>query len=212
MFKLNYSSTKTNNKFNNYQKKKTLNFGNYIKYTKKVNSKYNFKKKKIQQNFFLKFNNAKYKKYKIGLKVNSRQIYFFYKLVNNLIINGKKDKAIDILYNVILTLDIYFNNKDPFFIIDRAIRRSIIVLKIKKKRIAGRVHQVPLFLKRVNQINYSLKSFIDAIRLRTEKTMIIKLISEIKAINQRDFNAVLWKKKKILYTQAISNKFFVKYL
>src|SRR3989338_1119605 len=141
-----------------------------------------------KKKFALKLNN---KKYRIGLQINSRQLYFFYKLVNNLIIDGKKDKAIDILYNVILALDFYFKNKDPFFIIDKAIRRSILVVKIKKKRIAGRVHQVPLFLKRVNQINYSLKSFVDCIRLRSEKTMVSKLLSEIKAINERDFSAVV---------------------
>jgi len=196
-------------------KYKKFNKENSVKFTyqfKEKFIKFHKKKKKKNKNFYLKLNNNKYNKYKLGLKLNSRQIYFFYKLVNNLIINGKKDKAIDILYNVILAIYLYYKNKDPFFIIDRAIRRSIIVLKIKKKRIAGRVHQVPLFLKRINQVNYSLKSFIDCIRLRTEKTMIIKLVSEIKAINQRDLSAVVWRKKKLLYTQAIANKFYVKYL
>jgi ribosomal protein S7 len=160
-----------------------------------------------KKKFILKLNN---KKYYIGLKINSRQLYFFYKLVNNLIINGKKDKAVSILYTVLLSF--YLRNEDPFFIIDKAIRCSILVVKIKKKRIAGRVHQVPLFLQRVNQINYSLKSFIDCIRLRSEKTMILKLFFEIKAINERDFSAVVWRKKKSLYTQAIANKFYVKYL
>jgi len=157
----------------------------------------------------LKFNNTKYLTKK---NISTRQLYFFYKLTNNLIINGKKDVAIHILYNVLLKLQDYFKNQDPFFILDRVIRCSIIVLKIKKKRIAGRVHHVPLFLQRVNQINYSLKSFIDCIRLRSEKTMVLKLFTEIIAINNKDLNAVVWRKKKLLYTQALANKFFVKYL
>jgi len=157
----------------------------------------------------LKLNN---KNYKLNLHIGSRQFYFFYKLVNNLIINGKKDTALNIINTLITLIKEKYIDKDPLFILDKILCKCIITVKIKKKRVAGRVHHVPLFLQKVNQINYSLKSFIDTVRLRSEKTMVLKLFSEVNAILTQDNNAAIIKKKKLLYMQALNNKFYVKFL
>jgi small subunit ribosomal protein S7 len=157
----------------------------------------------------LKLNN---KNYKLNLHVGSRQFYFFYKLVNNLIVNGKKDTALNIMYNLIFLIQKNYKDKDPLSILDIILCKSIITVKVKKKRVAGRVHHVPLFLQKVNQINYSLKSFIDTVRLRSEKTMVLKLFSELQAILNQDNSAVIIKKKKTLYMQVLANKFYVKFL
>ena len=113
--------------------------------------------------------------------------------INNLLIKGKKDKAINILYFIIIFLynDDFYKKKDPFIILDKVLSRSICVVKLKKKRVAGRVHQIPLFVKKVNQFNYSLKFFIFNIRLRTEKTIFLKLLAEIKAIYSKDVSSII---------------------
>lgn len=157
----------------------------------------------------LKLNN---KNYLLNLHLGSRQFYFFYKLVNNLILKGKKDTALNIMYNLIFLIQKQFKNKDPFSVLDLVLCKSIITVKVKKKRIAGRVHHIPLFLQKVNQINYSLKSFISTVRLRSEKTMVLKIFSELQAILNQDNSSVIIKKKKTIYMQVLANKFYIKFL
>ena len=199
--------------YNKYGKKNYLynnNKFNKIKNIKNINKNLNNNINLINKNNIKKFNFYK----NMNFYIHSRQLYFFYKLVNNLIINGNKDKAINILYSIIFNLlnDEFYKKKDPFIILDKILSRSICVVKLKKKRIAGRVHQIPLFIKKLNQINYSLKFFVNSVKLRTEKTIILKLLAEIKAIYSKDISSIVWKRKKLLYLQVIANKFSVKYL
>jgi len=64
----------------------------------------------------LKLNN---KNYKLNLHIGSRQFYFFYKLVNNLIVNGKKDTALNIINTLITLIKEKYIDKDPLFILDK---------------------------------------------------------------------------------------------
>jgi hypothetical protein len=50
------------------------------------------------------------------------------------------------------------------------------------------------------------------VRLRSEKTMVLKIFSELQAILNQDNSSVIIKKKKTIYMQVLANKFYIKFL
>lgn len=143
--------------------------------------------------------------------------YICFKLINNIMKKGKKDKAIFILNNIIALMSINLNNtlkksENPFTLLNNVIFSISLPFRLKKKRIAGRNLLIPLFLFTKKQINYSVRFLINSTRERSSKTFELSLFNEIFDILENNSNSVALKKKKEMLRLAIENKYYIKYL
>lgn len=143
--------------------------------------------------------------------------YICFKLINNIMKKGKKDKAIFILNNIIALMSINLNNtlkksENPFTLLNNVIFSISLPFRLKKKRIAGRNLLIPLFLFTKKQINYSVRFLINSTRERSSKTFELSLFNEIFDILENNSNSVALKRKKEMLRLAIENKYYIKYL
>jgi small subunit ribosomal protein S7 len=146
------------------------------------------------------------------ISFNSFKLYLLYKFINNLMHNGKKDKAIKLFKLILFRLSFIYRYKNPYNILFLVFMRLNFVLTLKKKKVAGRTHYVPLFLNKEQQFLYGLRTFVVCSRLRLEKNIVLKITEEISCILNKDLNSVVIKKKRYVYNQAIENKFYAKFL
>lgn len=142
--------------------------------------------------------------------------YITYKLINNLMKKGKKDKAINILNKVILKLNVNLN-RDAFYLFSDVIKYISPPFRLKKKRIAGKNFSIPLFIPVKTQINYGVKYLVKNSRERNEKNIELKLFNELcdidnSLLNNISTNSISLKKRKELCRIAIENKYYIKYL
>ena len=137
--------------------------------------------------------------------------YICHKLVNNLMLKGKKDKAYKIVSKILEELSVHFNYYNPFLIITKVIMMISLPFRFKKKRVAGRNFSIPLFMLLENQINYYVKFFVKNIRDRNEKNINKSFLNEVLDIFNNN-NSISLKKRKDLIRLAIENKYYTKYL
>lgn len=153
------------------------------------------------------------KKFKVIIKI-LLTYYICFKLINNIMKKGKKDKAISILNNIIYLIAINLNvkKKNPFTLLNKIIFNINIPFRLKKKKVSGRNLLIPLFLVTKRQINYSVRFLVNCSRERNNKTFELSLISEILDIIENNSNSISLKKKKEILKLAIENKYYIKYL
>jgi ribosomal protein S7 len=143
--------------------------------------------------------------------------YICFKLINNIMRKGKKDKAIKILNNIIslMAINILNNNfkkQSPFRLLIKLIYSISLPFRLKKKRIAGRNLFIPLFLLIKKQLNYSIRFLIKNAKERNNKTFELSLLNEILDIIDNNSSSISLKKKKEILKLAIENKYYIKYL
>ena len=143
--------------------------------------------------------------------------YICFKLINNIMKKGKKDKAVKILNNIMILISINMNNgnckkSDPFTLLIKLIYSISLPFRLKKKRIAGRNLLIPLFLLVKKQLNYSVRFLVKSARERNNKTFELSLLNEILDIIDNNSSSVALKKKKDILRLAIENKYYIKYL
>jgi small subunit ribosomal protein S7 len=136
--------------------------------------------------------------------------FIYYKLVNLLFYKGKKKTGFKILKIICFNLK-YKLHIDPLFIIYYAIIKASPAIRLKKKKIAGRNHYIPLFLPLQNQIIFGIKLFILSARQRQEYNIIDRLTNELIAIFCNK-DSITLKKKNELYLIAMTNKYYTKFL
>lgn len=207
---LNNSNIVFFNKNKIFVKKQIFNFINIEnKVLQEINYGFNYLLR------FFKNNNVKNnlkKTYSFRYNLNALSLYFSYKFIGNLMLQGKKDKIITLFYKLLLFFKSYFNVKKPVNLLKWFFSLIIPKIKLKKKKVAGRSLQVPLFLNYKFQLLYSIKLFVKHVRMRTEISIYNKLINEFILLKEDRFNASCWKKINELHKLAIENRFNTKYL
>ena len=100
------------------------------------------------------------------------------KLVNNVMLDGKKTVAQDIVYDA---FDIIKEKeqKDPLEVFQAALENVMPVLEVKARRIGGATYQVPLEIRPERRQTLGLRWLVSYARKRHEKTMSEKLAGEI---------------------------------
>lgn len=188
-------------------------------------------KKKIKKNFKIKSSLSKKKIYIVNTKIflfffysNILEFFLLHKVLNYLMFSGKKDKAythwIQFQFQVYLKkikINGYKFYVNPVSLFIFVLQRANVVINLKKKKVAGRTHFVPLFLDRKRQVLFTLKNYIAGARLHVLNLGITaKLLFEFLSLVSDDTNKLLEsqlnKKKRWLYAQAIENKFYIKFL
>ena len=130
------------------------------------------------------------------------------KLVNNIMLDGKKSVAQAIVYGA---FDIIKEKeqKDPLEVFEAALENVMPVLECKARRVGGATYQVPLEIKPERRQTLGLRWIVAYARKRHEKTMAEKLAGEIlDAING---NGGAFKKKEDMHKMAEANKAFAHY-
>ena len=130
------------------------------------------------------------------------------KLINNIMLDGKKTVAQGIVYGA---FDIIKEkeNKDPLEVFEAALENIMPVLEVKARRIGGATYQVPLEIRPERRQTLGLRWLVMYARKRHEKTMAEKLAGEIlDAINN---NGGAYKKKEDTHKMAEANKAFAHY-
>ena len=130
------------------------------------------------------------------------------KLVNNIMLNGKKSVAQKIVYGA---FDIVKEKeqRDPLEVFEEALNNIMPVLEVKARRVGGATYQVPLEIRPERRQTLGLRWLVTYARTRHEKTMAEKLANEI--IDATNGNGGAFKKKEDTHRMAEANKAFAHY-
>ena len=130
------------------------------------------------------------------------------KLVNNVMLDGKKTVAQKIVYDA---FDIIKEKeqKDPLEVFEEALNNVMPVLEVKARRVGGATYQVPLEIRPERRQTLGLRWLVSYARNRHEKTMAEKLAAEI--LDAIAGNGGAFKKKEDIHRMAEANKAFAHY-
>ena len=130
------------------------------------------------------------------------------KLINNVMLDGKKAVAQKIVYGA---FDIIKEKeqKDPLEVFETALNNIMPVLEVKARRVGGATYQVPLEIIPERRQTLGLSWLVLYARKRNEKTMAEKLAGEI--IDATNQNGAAYKKKEDTHRMAEANKAFAHY-
>ncbi len=130
------------------------------------------------------------------------------KFVNNLMLDGKKNKSFKIFYHA---LDIVGDKlkdeeKTPLEIWKKAVENITPNVEVKSRRIGGATFQVPIEIRGDRKMSISMKNMILFARKRKGKEMAMRLAEEILAAFKEEGGA--FKRKEEIHRMAEANKAF----
>ena len=129
------------------------------------------------------------------------------KLVNNIMLDGKKSVAQKIVYDA---FDIIKEKgKKRVEVFEAALENVMPVLEVKARRVGGATYQVPLEIRPERRQTLGLRWLVSYARNRHEKTMAEKLAGEI--MDAVAGNGGAFKKKEDTHRMAEANKAFAHY-
>ncbi len=127
------------------------------------------------------------------------------KLINSIMLDGKKTIAEKIVYDAINKIK--SKSKDePLTVFNDAINNVRPTVEVRSRRVGGATYQVPVEVKAKRSQALALRWIIDASRKRKDKKMSDKLFNEIFDAYQKKGSAI--KKKEDTHKMAESNKAF----
>ena len=130
------------------------------------------------------------------------------RLVNNIMVDGKKGVAQKIVYGAfgIITEK---TGKEPLEVFEAAMENVMPALEVKARRVGGATYQVPMEVRPERRQTLGLRWMTNYSRLRSEKTMKERLAGEIlDAVNGAGGAA---KKRDDTHKMAEANKAFAHY-
>ena len=127
------------------------------------------------------------------------------KLINNILLDGKKGVAQNILYDAFKEVEAK-TNKDAMEVFNAALENIMPVLELKVRRVGGANYQVPVEVSAERRKTLGLRWLTQYSRLRNEKTMVDRLANEI--IDASNGTGAAVKKKEDTHRMAEANKAF----
>jgi len=127
------------------------------------------------------------------------------KFVNNIMLEGKKNIAFNIFYDAI---DIVSekSGENGLEVFKKALANVTPSVEVRSRRIGGATFQIPSEIRPGRKMSIGMKNLIKYARLRHEKSMSLKLASEILAGFKEEGAA--FKKKEDTHRMAEANKAF----
>ena len=127
------------------------------------------------------------------------------KFVNNLMLGGKKTTAYKIFYEAI---DVVADRtkEDGLEVWKKALAKVTPSVEVRSRRIGGATFQIPSEIRPERKMSIGMKNLIGYARKRGEKTMALKLASEIQAAYKEEGAA--FKRKEETHRMAEANKAF----
>ena len=130
------------------------------------------------------------------------------RLINKIMIDGKRGVAQTILYNAFDIIEVK-TGRQPMEVFEQALENIMPVLEVKARRVGGATYQVPLEIRPERRQTLGLRWLVTYARNRHEKTMAEKLAGEI--IDAINGNGGAFKKKEDTHKMAEANKAFAHY-
>ena len=130
------------------------------------------------------------------------------KLINNIMLDGKKGVAQKIVYGAFEKVENQ-TGKPALEVFEEAMNNIMPVLEVKAKRIGGATYQVPIEVKPDRRQALALRWLTMFSRKRGEKTQIDRLANEIMDAANNTGAAV--KRKEDMHKMAEANKAFAHY-
>ena len=127
------------------------------------------------------------------------------KLINSIMLDGKKTIAEKIVYDAIEKIKTK-SKDEPLNIFNDAINNIRPTVEVRSRRVGGATYQVPVEVKTKRSQALALRWLIDASRKRKDKKMSDKIFNEIYDAYQNKGSAI--KKKEDTHKMAESNKAF----
>ena len=130
------------------------------------------------------------------------------KLINNIMLDGKKGVAQKIVYDA---FDIIKEKtgRDPLEVFTEALDAIMPVLEVKARRVGGATYQVPMEVRPERRQTLGLRWLTRYSRERNEKTMKERLANEI--LDAANNTGAAVKRKEDMHKMAEANKAFAHY-
>lgn len=130
------------------------------------------------------------------------------RLINRIMIDGKKGVAQNILYDAFEMIR-ERTGKEPLEVFEQALKNVMPVLEVRARRVGGANYQVPIEVRPDRRKSLALRWMVNYSRLRGEKTMQERLAAEI--MDAANNNGASVKKKEDTHRMAEANKAFAHY-
>ena len=127
------------------------------------------------------------------------------RLINSIMLDGKKGVAQKIVYDAFKTVEEKSGN-DPLEMFEKAMENIMPSLEVKARRIGGATYQVPMEVRPERRQTLGLRWLTAYARARSERTMSLRLANEILDAVNGTGNAV--KKREDTHKMAEANKAF----
>ena len=130
------------------------------------------------------------------------------KLINNVMLDGKKGVAQTIVYDAFATVAAK-TEQDALKVFEEALENIMPVLEVKARRVGGSTYQVPMEVRAERRQTLGLRWLINFARKRGERTMAERLAAEI--LDAKNNAGGAFKKKEETHRMAEANKAFAHY-
>ena len=130
------------------------------------------------------------------------------KLINNIMLDGKKGVAQKIVYGAFDQIA-EKTGKPAMEVFEEALNNTMPLLEVKARRIGGATYQVPIEVRPDRRQALALRWITVFSRKRSEKTQIDRLAGELLDASNNTGNAV--KRKEEMHRMADANKAFAHY-
>ena len=130
------------------------------------------------------------------------------KLINNIMLDGKKGVAQKIVYDAFEIVEAK-ESKNPLEVFTEALENIMPVLEVKARRVGGSTYQVPMEVRAERRQTLGLRWITAYSRNRSEKTMAERLAGEI--VDAKNSAGGAFKKKEETHRMAEANKAFAHY-
>ena len=130
------------------------------------------------------------------------------RLINKIMIDGKKGVAQNILYNAFDIVE-KKTGQQPMEVFEKALDNVMPELELKVRRVGGANYQVPVEVSDERRLTLGLRWIVNYSRLRSEKTMEQRLANEI--MDAANGMGASVKKKDDTHKMAEANKAFAHY-
>ena len=130
------------------------------------------------------------------------------KLINNIMLDGKKGVAQKICYDA-FTIMAQKSDKDALEVFEDAMNNVMPLLEVKARRIGGATYQVPIEVRAERRQTLGIRWILAADRKRGEKLMSERLAGEL--LDAANNTGAAVKKREDTHKMAEANKAFAHY-
>lgn len=130
------------------------------------------------------------------------------RLINKLMLNGKKSVAEQIVYGVLESLEARAK-KPALEVLEQSVRNATPIIEVRPRRVGGATYQVPMEIREDRRLSLALRWLIQNARKRPGKSMVEKLTGELMDAYQNQGNTI--KKREETHKMAEANRAFAHY-
>ena len=130
------------------------------------------------------------------------------KLINNIMLDGKKGVAQKICYDAFEIIKTR-TGKEPLEVFTQAMENVMPVLEVKARRVGGANYQVPIEVRPARRQTLGLRWLVATAKKRSERTMKERLAGEL--IDASNSAGGAFKKKEDIHKMADANRAFAHY-